>query len=83
MKDRTLLEAVVRHKKAFFHSSRANYDACLARKLRLIPGAPMQTELDRDYQAMVDAGMFVGDAPRFETLMERLRDLEQEINRSA
>ncbi len=78
--DRNLLVDVVKHKKVFFNASYANYDACLAGKLRLIPGDSALAALRDDFQRMIDAGMFIGAPPGFDAIVERLRALEKLIN---
>ena len=80
LSNRTLLADVVKHKKVFFNSAQANYDACLAGQLRLLPNADVLSELQGDFDSMVEGGMFVGEAPAFESIIERLRHLEIEIN---
>ena len=49
--DRELLEDVVRHKKVFFHAGYANYDQCLAGRLRLVPDDDQLPGLQTDYDA--------------------------------
>jgi hypothetical protein len=78
--DRALLADVVKHKKVFYNASYANYDACLAGQLRLIPDDVVLDALRDDYQRMIGAGMFIGDPPGFDAIEERLRALEATIN---
>jgi hypothetical protein len=78
--DRDLLADVVRVKKAFYNSGSANYDACLAGGLRLVPAEDGLKVLKRDYDSMVQAGMIEGEAPSFDGIVSRLRDLEDQIN---
>lgn len=75
-----ILESVVEHKKAFFNSSYANYDDCLAQKLRLIPEKAYLKDLERDFLKMVDSGMFHGKSLRFDEIAEGLRVLELKVN---
>ena len=63
--DRELLEDVVRHKKVFFHASYANYDQCLAGRLRLVPDDDQLPGLQTDYDAMCAAAIVADDAPGF------------------
>ena len=81
LEKRDLLIDVVKHKKVFYNTSFAKYDACLARQLRLLPDDAALVALRADYQRMIDAGMFIGDAPAFDTIVERLRILQATINR--
>lgn len=80
--DRDLLADVVKHKKVFYNASYANYDACLAGQLRLIPDDSVLVTLRDDFQRMVQAGMFIGKPPSFDTIVDRLRTLEATINKS-
>ena len=78
--DRALLVDVVKHKKVFYHASYANYDACLIGQLRLIPEESVLTALRDDFQRMISAGMFIGQPPAFDVIIDRLRSLETDIN---
>lgn len=79
--DRALLEDVVRHKKVFYNASYANYDACLAGQFRLIPEDAALAALRDDFRRMIGAGMFIGEPPAFDAIIDRLRALETAINR--
>ena len=78
--DRALLADVVKHKKVFYNASYANYDACLAGQLRLIPKDAGLIALRDDFQRMIGAGMFIGEPPSFDAIVDRLRVLEATIN---
>jgi hypothetical protein len=80
MKDRAVLADVVRHKKVFYNAGYANYDACLLGQLKLIPSDIALVALRDDFQRMIDAGMFIGDPPAFDFIVDRLRALEATIN---
>ncbi|MDR0881457.1 MAG: hypothetical protein LBP55_02770 [Candidatus Adiutrix sp.] len=73
-------EDVVKHKNVFYSASYANYAACLKGRLRLIPDKNCLVALRNDFHKMVDAGMFMGEPPTFEYVIERLRGLEKAIN---
>jgi hypothetical protein len=75
-----ILHDVIKHKKAFFYSSYANYDKCLAGQFKLIPKTSEIASLKSDYQKMRQANMFYGNPPEFETIMNELRKLEITIN---
>lgn len=81
--DRALLADVVKHKKAFYNASYANYDACLAGQIRLIPKDAALDMLRGDFQHMIRAGMFIGEPPAFNAIVDRLRALEAAINASS
>ena len=80
--DRALLEDVVRHKKVFFHAGYANYDRCLDGRLRLVPDDDQLRGLQADYDAMRAAAIVADDAPGFDALVEEIRALEANVNRS-
>ena len=82
LSDRALLEDVVRHKKVFFNASYANYDQCLVGKLRLVPDTDQLPALRSDYDAMRTAGIVRQDAPDFDSLIDRIRDVEATVNGS-
>ena len=78
--DRALLADVVKHKKAFYNASYAHYDDCLRGQFRLIPEGAALIALREDFRRMADAGMFIGAAPAFDTILARLRALECVLN---
>ena len=79
--DTELLRDVLRIKETFYRSGFSHYDRCIAGGLRLIPDPSLLTALRQDYQAMLAAQMFYGETLVFETIVERLRELEAQINR--
>lgn len=81
--DYALLADVVKHKKVFYNASYANYEACLSGRLRLIPEDSGLAVLRDDYQRMISAGMFIGEAPSFDVIIDRLRTLELTVNGSS
>ncbi|MES9887785.1 MAG: nucleotidyl transferase AbiEii/AbiGii toxin family protein [Candidatus Sedimenticola sp. 6PFRAG1] len=78
--NRALFEDVVRHKQVFFNASYANYEACLANELRLIPGEDAIAELRTDYEKMLGAGMMYGESPSFDDIIAGIREIEREAN---
>jgi len=75
-----LWEDILKMNRAFFRSSFSNFDKCLTGGLRLVPNEELRNILVTDYQRMQAAGMFYGDIPSFEHIMNRLGSLEDEIN---
>lgn len=73
-----LLERVVFHKTIYFKSGWARYDKAKPGTLRLVPGDERIQELERDYDDMQP--MFFGDVSPFETILNRLREIESRIN---
>lgn len=80
VKNRELLEDVVRHKKVFFHTGYANYDECLDGRLKLLPETDTLEGLRGDYEKMVGAGMMYSTPPDFEEIVDSIRDLESRVN---
>jgi hypothetical protein len=78
--ERALLADVVKHKKVFFYSAHANYDACLTGELRLAPEGALLDALNTDFEKMIEAKMFDVAPPSFDTIVSRLKVLEREIN---
>lgn len=78
--DVELLQDVVRIKKAFYNRSTANYDRCLDGGLLLLPDQQRLELLRRDYEDMIEAGMFSAAPPTFEEIANRLTTLQAEIN---
>jgi hypothetical protein len=77
--DLDLLAQVVRHKETFYPSGWARYDIARPGSLRLLPTDARRTALERDYRNM--GVMILGDPPSFDTIMETLTALEQDINK--
>lgn len=80
LKDIEMLEKVTRHKETFFYSAWSHYETAKPGTLRLVPPDARLAEFAGDYAKM--APMIFDTAPRFEILIERLRELERQINGS-
>ena len=78
--NKSILEKVVNHKKAFYNVSYANYDKCLQGEFKLIPVTLSLEELKTDYKKMCDAGMFLEKPPTFSAIIETLLKFEKHIN---
>lgn len=78
--DRELLADVVRVKDAFYSRQTSDYSACLSGGMRLLPDEEGIQALTLDYERMIDAGMFSTTPPAIDTIVERLGQLEAEIN---
>jgi hypothetical protein len=76
--DMALLAQVVRHKETFYPSGWARYDLAHPGSLRLVPREERLAALERDYRNM--RVMIFGEPPAFDSIMETLAALEQEIN---
>jgi hypothetical protein len=79
LSDTTLLAQVVRHKETFYPSGWAQYKLAHPGSFRLVPREERIAALQRDYRNM--GVMIFGEPPAFDSIMETLATLEQEINR--
>lgn len=80
LSDRAMLADVVKHKKVFFYTGQANYDACLTGELRLAPEGALLDALSTDFEQMIRNGMFDVEPAGFDQIVLRLKALEREIN---
>lgn len=72
-----LLEKVVAFKQKFYPRKWARYEDAAAKSIRLIPDKFRFAEIKDDYHSMEE--MFFGEYPTFEEIIEKLSDLEKEI----
>lgn len=84
--DRTLADAVARHKSMFFSEkdvsgAMIDYGAAVSGGLQLVPSDEALASLSRDYARMLDDGLLPTDAEPFERLLEQCRDLEARANK--
>lgn len=85
IRDRDLAEDVAKHKQHFFRENDRDgnvidYQAAVSGALCLIPSGEALDALGNDYRQMLDAGLLKSDTVKFETLMERLSDLQDRVN---
>ncbi len=78
MRDLDLLARVVRHKRTYFQSAWANYDAAKRGSLRLVPPGHRLADLKTDYQQMQE--MFTEPPPPFDDILRQLQRIEDAIN---
>lgn len=76
--DEELLAQVVRHKKLFYPCGWARYDLARRGTLRVVPREDRIPALKQDYRDM--AVMIFQTPPTFESILEALKELEQELN---
>jgi hypothetical protein len=84
--DRVLALAVAKHKSMFFSEKTAageliDYVAAVSGGLQLVPSEKALASLSLDYARMLDDGLLMGDAERFDSLLERCRNLEARVNK--
>ena len=73
-----LLNNVIAFKKKFYRCPWAKYEEAVPGTLKLIPASEYLENLAEDYVKM--RKMLYGTIPEFEVIMNKIRDLEQEIN---
>ncbi len=73
-----LLKDVSEHKALFFKANWAHYEEAKHGGLKLLPRKDQTGKLKTDYRQMQE--MFFEDPPSFETILERLKMAEKEIN---
>lgn len=73
-----LLEAVVRHKVAFYRQAWARYEDAKRGTLRLLPAEKNMTDLKKDLASMRE--MFFDEPPSFESVIETLTKWETRYN---
>lgn len=76
-----LLLAVAEHKKVFFASAWARYDAAKPGSLRLVPPNTRLTELEQDYRKMQE--MIFGEPVPFGHILKVLSEIEGIVNGAA
>jgi len=74
-----LLKHVSEHKSLFFKANWAHYEEAKPGSLRLVPRDEQKGQLKTDYRQMQQ--MFFEDPPSFESIVEKLRGVEDKINR--
>jgi hypothetical protein len=81
IEDKELRLKVIKHKDAFWRDGKAKYDDCLNKKFNLVPTGNTLALLKRDYEIMLDSGMFFNERPAsFDEVIEDIRKLESHLN---
>jgi len=75
----SLLKHVSDHKSLFFKANWAHYDTAKPGTLRLVPRDNQVNQLKNDYRQMQQ--MFFEEPPSFDRVIEKLRVIEEQINR--
>ena len=74
-----LLTKVAEYKSLFFKENKARYDLARPGSLRLLPRDDQISQLKSDYRQMEQ--MFFEAPPSFESILEKLKSVEDKINR--
>jgi hypothetical protein len=83
LQDTVLRDDVIHTKTVLFGLAGVDYSQVQQGKCQLVPVDDFKTQLERDYVQMVNARMFDGEAPSFQSILEVLGDLELKINTRA
>tara|TARA_Y100001968_G_C19410660_1_gene746125 strand:+ start:1083 stop:2114 length:1032 start_codon:yes stop_codon:yes gene_type:complete len=75
-----IFQDVLRIKKIFFNASYCHYSECEKGNISLIPCKKELMFLQKDYDAMIDSGMFSNQAPSFSDILDNLILIEEKIN---
>ena len=78
--DPNLREDVRQHTQEFFKKAWMKLEEAIPGSFHLVPEGKLLQTLKKDYQAM--QGMMLGNAPRFETIVEELKKLESKLNQA-
>lgn len=78
LRDRALLNDVVKNKVIYFPSKWANYDEAKIGSLHLYPNEVFIEPLKHDSERMVE--MFFGEAPDFDNTLNEIKRIENIIN---
>ncbi len=79
-RDLELARDCARHARMFFNSSDLDLASAQPGSFALSPLPEMDTQLRRDYTAM--AGMIFGEVPDWETIVDTIRQFEDQVNQS-
>ncbi len=77
-KDTALWTDVREHNLVAFRQAWKKFEEATPGSIRIVPQQEVRAELERDYEAM--QGMILGEAPAFESIIERLGVIEAELN---
>jgi len=80
LKNIALLKDVSEHKSLFFKANWAHYEEAKPGSLRLVPRNDQIIQLKTDYRQMQQ--MFFEGPPLFENIVEKLRSIEEKINKA-
>ena len=80
LRDLGLLDAVRNHNLIAFRQAWKRFEEAVPGSVKLVPQPGLRRLIERDYTAM--QGMILGEPPRFEWVLERLKHAEAVINRS-
>lgn len=85
--NREIAQKVAEHKQSFFSAKDASgspveYAAAIGGELVLIPKDAGLEALAADYQNMIEDGLFLGEAPQFNTVIDICRGIQERANKT-
>jgi len=85
MQDPMLAKSVANHKNAFFPEKdmdrqKIDYLAAVRGEIQLVPIGEEHDSLAADYATMVDEGVLFDEAPSFDAIMSKCKQLESAVN---
>ena len=75
--DTELYKAIVEHRRKFYHLGYVDYDKDYPEKIDIVPKGDVLEAFRRDYMENMVNGYIYGEAMDFETLMSRMRELQE------
>ena len=81
LKDTELYKSIVEHRRKFYHLRYVNYDLDYPESIRFVPEGDILNAFKRDYNNNMVNGYIYGNAITFETLIDRLRILQQRFRK--
>ncbi len=81
-RDLQLFDRIAAHRQVYFRYTWVDYDTLRPGRLRLVPPDEQLANWKSDYTAMKD-GMFSGEPPAFDDLIQIVREFQDAFNRKA
>ena len=77
LEDTALYQAIVEHRRKFYHLGYVNYDLDYPAAIKFVPEGKTLDAYRRDYNDNMVNGYIYGEAMAFDALMERIKLLQQ------
>ena len=75
LKDVTLYNEIVEHRRKFYHVGYVDYDKELPANIQIVPNEELMPAYESDYNEMKESFIY-GDALKFDELLKRLTDIQ-------
>ena len=80
LSDRGLYDSVVEHRRTFVGLKGFDYDTLSPKRINIVPSSEVLSKWKTDYEVM-QSTMIYGDSLPFDKLMDKLRELNERVNR--